>query len=76
MSLLECATADWVNDVSVLSTGRSALEAGFETILLGAAVRGIKEDGVKKAFAELEGMGGVIVSEDDWEGALQRALGN
>lgn len=73
----------WENDPriafaerSVLSTARSAIEAGFRTVILGAAVRGIQEDGVRRAFTDLEAMGGIVISEDDWRSALKQSLGS
>lgn len=64
-----------IDDASVSSTARSAIEAGFNTVVLGAAVRGIKEEGVRATFSELQGMGGVLVQEHDWSSALKHVLG-
>lgn len=61
---------------SVLFTASSALDAGFEMILLAPAVRGIKTEGTTAAFDELEGRGGKVVGRKggDWENDLKKVI--
>ena len=62
---------------SVLATAESALQAQFKTCIVAPAVRGIKEDGVAKAFEQIRSGGGMIIGEDDeggWESEVKSWL--
>lgn len=61
-------------DDSVGSTAKSSIEAGFETIILEAAMKGIKPDGVEATLKELADMGGKVIRGDQWEDELQSVL--
>ena len=61
-------------DGSILSTAKSALEAGLKTYVPLASVRGIDENGVQRALEQIKSMGGIIVEGEDWEAQLERLV--
>jgi len=61
-------------DCSILSTAKSALEAGLITFLPLASVRGIDEKGVQSALEQIRGMGGKTLEGDDWEEQLEKLI--
>ncbi|WWD20574.1 hypothetical protein CI109_105050 [Kwoniella shandongensis] len=64
-------------DFCVSATARSAISASFETILVAPGMRGISQDDGKKAWDEIERLGGTVVgkeSGDDWEIGLRQKI--
>ncbi len=63
---------------SVLQTALSSLSAGFDTLLVEPAMRGINEGSSDAAFEKVEGSGGKVVGRngEDWEGPLKDWIGS
>lgn len=62
------------DDDSVKSTALSALEAGFETIILEEGIRGIDEEGVTKTLEMLKAKGARLVKGDSWAAEIKRLI--
>ena len=55
----------------------SALSAGFEMLLLGPGIRGVKPDETEKAIVEMREGGAMIVPEEEegWEEVVRVYVG-
>ncbi len=63
--------------LSVLETALASLSAGFDTLIVEPAIRGIYENQVKAAYRKMEGAGGKLVGRngESWEGAVKQWVG-